>query len=92
MTKERAIELINDDIHHMKQHLTEKGKAEEFYQELGDMVIASEMAISALEKQREGHWIKVEDNGKILSYQCSCGCSYKNNYNFCPNCGAKMTE
>ena len=38
----------------------------------------------------KGHWIEVEDNGKILSYQCSCGCAYKQNFNFCPNCGADM--
>ena len=90
MTKQRAIELINDDIHHMKQHLTEKGKAEEFYQDLGDMVIASEMAVSALERERQGQWIKVEEDGKI-SFQCSCGCSYKHDFNFCPNCGMKMS-
>ena len=51
MTREEAIKIINDECEHIKQHLTEKGKAEEFYIELGNMVIAFNMAIQALEKE-----------------------------------------
>ena len=51
MTRKRAIEIIEDACEHIKYHLTEKGKAEEFYQELGDIVIAFNLAISALEQE-----------------------------------------
>ena len=43
-----------------------------------------------LRVKRQGQWIKVEEGGKI-SFQCSCGCSYKHDFNFCPNCGMKMS-
>ena len=49
MTSEQAIKIIEDDRDHIKHHLTEKGKAEDFYRELGDTVIAYDMAITALE-------------------------------------------
>lgn len=51
MTKERAIEIIDDECKHIKHHLTEKGKAEEYYIELGDYLIAFELAKNALEKE-----------------------------------------
>ena len=67
MTKEEAIKIIDDECEHIKHHLTEKGKAEEFYIELGNMVIAFEMGIRALEqeptKQRE----------KELAEEWKCG-------------------
>ena len=58
--------------------------------EIADKLIPLiEKLSSVTPSRRKGHWIKVEDNGKI-SYQCSCGCAYKQNFNFCPNCGADM--
>lgn len=51
-------------------------------------------------KQREGHWISKEEAELMdrfdLAYTCSvCGhcdwdCTESENFNFCPNCGAKM--
>ena len=49
MNIKQAIKIITDERNHTKHHLTEKGKAEEFYQELGDFVIAYDKAILALE-------------------------------------------
>ena len=49
MTTKQAIKIIEDERDHTKHHLTEKGKAEEFYQELGNFVIAYDKAILALE-------------------------------------------
>lgn len=56
---------------------------------------ACEMAIEALEQQKEGHWIKVNDDVNKIHYkECSC-CGVKISFNlpfldYCPKCGAKM--
>ena len=86
MTREEAIEIFREWIN--EGFSFDGGYAAEELDE--DEKEALDMAISALQDRPIGHWIKVEDNGKILSYQCSCGCAYKQNFNFCPNCGAKM--
>lgn len=48
MNKERAIEILNDELQHIKIHLQEKGKAPEYYKELGDICKALELAIEEL--------------------------------------------
>lgn len=79
MTKEEAIEA-----------LTSKDVCN------SDMMLeALDMAIEALNQQKEGHWIKVNDYvNKIYYKECSC-CSVKISFNlpfldYCPKCGAKM--
>lgn len=51
MTREEALKIIDDECEHIKHHLTQKGKAEEFYSELGNMVIAFNMAIKLLKQE-----------------------------------------
>ena len=43
--------------------------------------------------QKIGHWIKcIDDNGSSY-YLCSvCRCGEDYNFDFCPNCGSKMSE
>lgn len=48
MNRERAIEILNDELQHNKIHLQEKGKAPEYYKELGDICEALELAIKEL--------------------------------------------
>jgi len=59
----------------------------------GQVMYAEEDLIkrfSDLPSRPQGHWEKITDCGKVLSYQCTCGCAYRNKFNYCPNCGAKM--
>ena len=76
MTIKQAIKIIEDDCNHLKHHLTEKGKAPEFYQELCDTVIAYNMAISALEQIDKIKQIIAIDNSVIqedvLKYKMIC--------------------
>lgn len=58
---------------------------------------AIDMAIKDLEQgPKEGHWIPLgnyDDYGNENSYKCSeCGDISTYPDNFCPNCGARMTE
>ncbi len=56
-------------------------------------------AIKALEQEsKTGRWIFVHplqenDGGAYMCSNCKTGdWSYQSDYNFCPNCGAKMIE
>lgn len=60
---------------------------------------ATEDTIKALEREQEtkiGHWIELgnyDDWGEEQSYKCSeCGDIDTYHYNYCPECGAKMTD
>ena len=56
--------------------------------------------LSVTPQQKIGHWINLENTkykGKVLPfwdrYECSkCGGHGEGTFNYCPNCGAKMTE
>lgn len=77
MTRDRAIEIFRDDA---------SGAS------LFELAEAVDMAIEALKEQRpRGEWI-----GNRFGIQCSeCGLirnAVPYEMNFCPNCGAPMTE
>lgn len=56
------------------------------------------MAIEALENQKIGHWVEIDDYPHE-DFECDC-CGGKvygteepyEEYKYCPNCGAKMAE
>lgn len=48
MDKEKAIEILSDELKHTKQHMEFRGKAPEYYQEMADIAEALQMAIDAL--------------------------------------------
>ena len=50
MTNGEASNILRAEAEHISQHLKEKGKAPDYYQELGDYVIAVYQAIDALNK------------------------------------------
>lgn len=51
MTIHRAIEVLQDELKHTRQHLQFRGKADAYYKELGEFANALEIAILALQKQ-----------------------------------------
>ena len=60
------------------------------YDEDDDLLTALKMAVKALKKQRAGRWMPHKHTDTVLCSECDrC---YGAEYNFCPNCGAKMEE
>lgn len=51
MSIDKAIEILTDELRHIRLHLQEKGKAPEYYEELGQLARAMEMGIAALRKE-----------------------------------------
>lgn len=85
MKREEAIEWL-DDI----KNITENWSQE----------VAIDMAIEALSEPKTGKWLaEIGYDGEVIYYECQhCGGAFtlidgtpeENNYNYCPNCGAKM--
>ena len=83
MTKEEIIEFCE-----MKAEL--ESENEDIY----------EAVIKVLEQEPKGKWINLENTkykGLVLPfwcrYECSkCGGHGEGTFNYCPNCGARMTE
>ena len=76
MTREEAIEWINYHI-----DISD-------YDEDDDWLTALKMAVKALKKQKTGQWISNRHTDTVLCSECDkC---YGDEYNFCPNCGARM--
>ena len=48
MTFDEAIGILVDEHQHIRHHLLEKGKAPEYYTELGQLAEAMQMGINAL--------------------------------------------
>lgn len=53
MTSEEAIKHFEEDLEHIRQHLQEKDKAPEFYEEMKRWEKAEEMAIEALKQKAD---------------------------------------
>jgi len=86
MTNEKAKEVLQEQIDRYGQEYDAEG------------IEALEIAIKALEPKM-GQWIEEEVFDGELGYRCSkcdelfwleSGTPKDNEYNFCPNCGAKM--
>ena len=63
------------------------------------LIQARDMAIEALSEPKQGEWIEEDMFDGDVAYRCSCcdelfciieGTPKDNEYNFCPNCGARM--
>ena len=53
INRQAAIDILSEELDHTCLHLQEKGKAPEFYQELGDYCDALKLAIDALKKEND---------------------------------------
>ena len=54
---------------------------------------AVEVAIEALKEHKQGEWIWVDNGNEVDKFCCSvCGNQSLWQFNFCPNCGARMKE
>ena len=63
ITIEKAIDILSEEMRHTAFHyLNDKGKAPEYYQEMGDYWDALQMAIDALKKENDE--LKKEENQK----------------------------
>lgn len=61
MRIENAIEILSDELDHIRHHLTEKGKHPEYYTELELIANAIEMGIEALRKEaHDSKWTPVK--------------------------------
>jgi len=49
MTILKAKMILRDELHHVEHHLTEKGKAPEFYKEMQDIADALKIALECME-------------------------------------------
>lgn len=80
MTNEEAIRIIKSYDGYFVGHSTDEVNE------------ALDMANEALEKQKVGEWIELED--KILApYKCSrCGIRTNHRTRYCPECGAEMKK
>ena len=50
MSIDKAIEILTDELRHIRLHLQANGKAPEYYEELGQLARAMEMGIAALKE------------------------------------------
>jgi hypothetical protein len=55
MRIDKAIEILTDELHHIRFHLGEKGKAPEYYEELWQLARAMKMGIAALNDQQKAN-------------------------------------
>ena len=99
MTREEAINRIKD---HMEVHLIGEYPHIKLKEAL-ELAISALRPVSRerVEKAWRGYWIheEIQSNQsttgyfKISSCECSkCGCYIQQEANFCPSCGAPMTD
>lgn len=84
MTNQEAIKILKDTLYDEKTPT--------------DYLEAVRMGREALENQKTGHWVEIDDYPHE-DFECDC-CGGKvygteepyEEYKYCPNCGAKMAE
>ena len=90
MTKEKAIEWLNNLTETMKAETSGNYSDPEYRDEVYE---ALDMAIKALEQEpKTGHWIWCVGAHKCSNCEEYTCFSHKNLLRYCPNCGAKMIE
>lgn len=97
MTREEAIAILQEKYDYCKSFYDLAARPKEDYAETAQYLQALQVALTALrgptreqvEKVWRGEWIK----DTPLGHRCkSCGCLVVGQTNFCPNCGAPMTD
>ena len=94
MTWEEAIAILQEKYDYCKSFYDLAARPKEDYAETAQYLQALQVALSALrpvsrEQVWRGEWIK----DTPLGHRCkSCGCLVVGQTNFCPNCGAPMTD
>lgn len=91
MNRDKKIEELNQDL--LRAYGISKLYSED---------VAEYLYNAGYRKQRTGHWVSQEEAELMdkfdLAFTCSvCGhcdwdCTESETFNFCPNCGAHMTE
>lgn len=74
MTREQAIEIINQEKKHCETHLNDRWKSDEYYKEL-NLVESYDMAIKALEHEQK--WIPVSERLPEQPYSCLVTIEYE---------------
>ena len=107
ISRQAAIDALDFEIVHMTAYCDGKNEGNplaQYNKGLEDGKKAIEALPSAQPERKKGKWIYGEDEYGIDGYHCDkCGffvpwdyahkfINYIEDYNFCPNCGAKMDE
>ena len=100
MTKEEAITCLQEKYDYCKSFYDLAAHPEEDYPEMAKYLQALQIALSALrpitrEQVRRGKWEKIgaDYRGQGGIWKCTaCGKTYPYKCDFCPNCGAPMTD
>ena len=106
ISREAAIAYIRDQSEELQKSFEELGGESEIYAIYADAYndLAEDfhrIPAADVEPVRRGQWFRYEDDwNSLTTFQCSvCGEEYcferdedilTLNYNYCPNCGAKM--
>ena len=98
MTDKDAIRILKEERDHCAVHLNDKGKTEEYYQEMMGLVKAYDLALNAHSEKKHCKWTSYKQIVDGVEYEafnkvCSeCGHSTKYKFPYCPWCGAKMID
>lgn len=100
MTREEAIAILQEKYDYCKSFYDLAARPEEDYPEMAKYLQALQIALSALrpvsrERVRRGEWEKIgaDYRGQGGIWKCTaCGKTYPYKCDFCPRCGAPMTD
>ena len=102
MTKEQAISIIRKEFLCVDRDCDIErkcGKCDLMMPTKEPILEAYKMAIEALSEPKQGEWIEEDMFDGDVAYRCSAcnelfciieGTPKDNEYNYCPNCGARM--